>query len=145
MCWVTNGTDYSGYTASPSRAECPSGYKWIQIAIDPDVLGGVTTGGAMTDGTWMVEFKLKVSNNAHVGDEGIVYMSEDWVRTEDNNNGLMFYGWLNNRTDKVWTSYNNKVNPDLSLATDTVTAKSFFPVRNITGIPEISGSDFIIS
>ncbi|MBR4766151.1 MAG: InlB B-repeat-containing protein, partial [Clostridia bacterium] len=117
----TNGTDYSGYTASPSRSECPSGYNWIQVSIDPDVLGGVSTGGQMNDGTWMVQFKLRVKSTATPGSSGIVYMDNAWTRDPDNNNGTMFYGWLDSASTTVWNSHNNYVTPLLQLATDTVT------------------------
>ena len=116
----TNGTDYSGYTASPARDECPAGYNWIQVSIDPDVLGGVTTGGAMNDGTWMVQFQLRVKDNAVRGSVGRIYMDNAWTRDPDNNNGTMFYGWLNSATANVWNSYNNHVTPLLQLAEDEV-------------------------
>ena len=117
----TNGTDYSGYTASPARDECPSGYNWIQISIDPDVLGGVSTGGAMNDGTWMVQFKLKVKSTATPGSTGKIYMDNAWTRDPDNNSGTMFYGWLESASANVWNSFNNHVTPLLQLAEDTVT------------------------
>ena len=133
----TNGTDYTGYTASPARSECPSGYNWIQIAIDPDVLGGVTTGGQMNDGTWMVQFKLRVKNDESLrGTSGIIYMDNAWTRDPDNNNGTMFYGWLDSASTTVWNSHNNFVTPLLQLATDTVTvATQPAPQSKITADP----------
>ena len=116
----TNGTDYSGYTASPARDECPAGYNWIQVSIDPDVLGGVTTGGMMNDGTWMVQFQLKVKDNAVRGSVGKIYMDNAWTRDPDNNNGTMFYGWLESASANVWNSFNNHVTPLLQLAEDEV-------------------------
>ena len=132
----TNGTDYTGYTASPARAECPSGYNWIQISIDPDVLGGVSTGGEMNDGKWMVQFKLRVKDTAARGSEGIIYMDNAWTRDPDNNSGTMFYGWLASASTTVWNSHNNFVTPLLQLATDTVTiAMEPAPQSTITANP----------
>ena len=118
--------DVTGYTAS-TAAQWPtdirsysSDYNWIQIAIDPDIAGGNLTPGAMNDGTWVVEFKLKVNANAP-GSTGDIFMDNAWTRTEENNDGTMFYGWCQNANTNVWNSYNNRVTPVLDLATATVT------------------------
>lgn len=116
---ATIGSDYSGYTASPANANCPSGYKWIQIAIDPDVQNGKYLPGAMNDGKWVVEFELRIKSTAT--GSGIVYMSNDWTRNASNLGGVQFFGRCANATTFVWESTNYDVTPDLTLATSTVT------------------------
>ena len=111
------------YTAVTNSANMPwptgldsTKYAAIQIAIDPTVALDNYNTEPMADGTWMVEFQLKVKDTAAPGEyKNAVYMAEEWVRNENNLTGTMFYGWTKSSTS-VLDTYNNVVTPDLTTA-----------------------------
>ena len=94
-------------------------YNAIQIAIDPTVSADNFNCEPMDGKTWMVEFKLKVKDNAT--GEGTIYMDNAWTRTVDNIMGTMFYGWGGTDAETtVIDTENNRVTPDLSFASRTL-------------------------
>ena len=88
-------------------------YNAIQIAIDPTVTVDNYTTAPMKDGKWLVEFKLKVKDNAT--GTGKVYMDNVWTRSSSNIMGTMFYGWSDEEVP-VFNTTNDKVTPDLENA-----------------------------
>jgi hypothetical protein len=68
-------------------------YNAMMVTIDPTVSTTNYNCEPMSDGTWLIEFQLRVKETATAGDSGTVYMSNDWTRTADNIMGTMFYGW----------------------------------------------------
>ncbi len=98
--------------------DAKSDYSAIQIAIDPNITEDNYKTKAMKDESWLVEFKLKIKDDAT--GSGRVYMDNAWTRTEENPLGLMFYGWTKN-ADNVWNTTNNVVVPELTYAYAEVT------------------------
>ena len=95
-------------------------YNAIQVAIDPTIAIDNYNCEPMADGTWMLEFKLKVKEDTTV-DEGKIFMDNAWTRDENNNMGTMFYGWGETANTSVVDTYNNKVTPELQYANVTLT------------------------
>ena len=95
------------------------GYNAVQVAIDPTVAADNYNCEPMADGTWMIEFKLKVKDDAT--GSGTIFMDNAWTRDANNPAGTMFYGWANSASTTVVDTYNNKVTPDLQDATVTLT------------------------
>ncbi len=101
-------------------------YNAMMVTIDPTVTSTDYYCKPMSDGTWLVEFRLRVKDNA-TGD-GTVYMSNEWTRTADNIMGTMFYGWAApNVETSVADTNNSTVEPNLDLATQTLTIDSTVP------------------
>jgi len=95
-----------------------STYNAMMVTIDPTVTTTNFNCEPMADGTWLVEFQLKVKENA--SGSGTVYMHNDWTRTADNIMGTMFYGWAETKDTSVAETFNNVVEPNLSKATATI-------------------------
>ena len=96
-----------------------STYNAMMVTIDPTVTTTNYNCEPMADGTWLVEFQLKVKDNAT--GSGTVYMHNDWTRTADNIMGTMFYGWAETKDASVAETFNNVVEPNLTKATATIT------------------------
>ena len=94
-------------------------YNAMMVTIDPTVTTTNFNCEPMADGTWLVEFQLKVKDDAT--GSGTVYMHNDWTRTADNIMGTMFYGWAETSDASVADTFNNVVEPNLSKATATIT------------------------
>ncbi len=101
-------------------------YAAMQIAIDPTVAADDYFVAPMKDGEWLIEFQLKVKDNAT--GSGKVYMDNAWTRSGANPMGTMFYGWAENSTDPVYDTINNTVYPDLTNATETIVLDATPPV-----------------
>lgn len=101
-------------------------YAAMQIAIDPTVTADDYNVAPMNDGEWLIEFQLKVKDDAT--GSGTVYMDNAWTRSGVNPMGTMFYGWAENSTDAVFDTINNTVYPDLTNATETVVLDATAPV-----------------
>ena len=102
-----------------------SNYSAMQIAIDPTVAIDDYDVAPMKDGEWLVEFQLRVKDNAT--GSGTVYMDNAWTRTASNPMGTMFYGWAE-KGDAVFDTTNDTVYPDLESATVTVVLDETAPV-----------------
>ena len=100
-------------------------YKAMMITIDPTITADDYYCAPLNDGKWLVEFKLKVKDDAT--GSGKVYMSNDWTRTEDNIMGTQFYGWSKSVNDSVADTYNNKVTPNLDAAYAIITIDEVIP------------------
>ena len=100
-------------------------YKAMMVAIDPTVSTGNTNCEPMSDGEWIVEFKLKVKDNAT--GSGKVFMDNAWTRNQENIMGTMFYGWAEDSTVSVADTQNNVVTPFLQDATATITVDEEIP------------------
>ncbi|MEE1012476.1 MAG: InlB B-repeat-containing protein [Acutalibacteraceae bacterium] len=96
-----------------------STYNAMMVTIDPTVTTTNFNCEPMADGTWLVEFQLKVKDNAT--GSGTVYMHNDWTRTADNIMGTMFYGWAETKDASVAETFNSVVEPNLAKATATIT------------------------
>ena len=111
------------YTAVTNSASMPwptgldsTKYAAMQIAIDPTVALDNYNTEPMADGTWLLEFQLKVKDTAESKEyKNAVYMSEEWIRNADNPTGTMFFGW-SKESGSVLDTYNNVVTPDLTTA-----------------------------
>ena len=95
-------------------------YNAMMVTIDPTITSTNHNCEPMADGTWLVEFQLRVKDAAGKG-EGTVYMHNDWTRTADNIMGTMFYGWAETNDTSIANTFNNVVEPNLSKATATIT------------------------
>ena len=100
-------------------------YKAMMVAIDPTISAGNTNCEPMSDGEWIVEFKLRVKADAT--GSGKVFMDNAWTRNQDNIMGTMFYGWAEDSTVSVADTYNNVVTPFLNDATATITLDEEIP------------------
>ncbi len=100
-------------------------YKAMMIAIDPTISAGNTNCEPMSDGEWIVEFKLKVKDNAT--GSGTVFMDNAWTRNQENIMGTMFYGWAETGEEDVSNTQNNVVTPFLKDATATITVDEEIP------------------
>ena len=107
-------------------AEEMNDYAAMQIAIDPTVAADDYFVAPMKDGEWLVEFQLRVKDDAT--GSGKVYMDNAWTRSGANPMGTMFYGWAENSTDPVYDTVNNTVYPDLENATETIVLDATPPV-----------------
>ncbi len=101
-------------------------YKAMMVAIDPTISAGNINCEPMSDGEWIVEFKLRVKADAT--GSGKVFMDNAWTRNQDNVMGTMFYGWAESKTTSVADTYNNVVTPFLQDATATITLNEELPV-----------------
>ena len=113
-------------------------YKAMMITIDPTITADDYYCAPLNDGTWLVEFKLKVKDDAT--GSGKVYMSNDWTRTEDNIMGTQFYGWSKSTNDSVADTYNNKVTPNLDAAYAVITVNETEPVKSTVTINANGGA-----
>ena len=95
-----------------------STYNAMMVTIDPTVTTTNYNCEPMSDGTWLVEFQLRVKDGAT--GSGTVYMHNDWTRTANNIMGTMFYGWAETNDAEVGETYNNVVEPNLAKATATI-------------------------
>lgn len=141
------------YTAVTNSANMPwptgldsNKYAAMQIAIDPTVALDNYNTEPMKDGTWMIQFQLKVKDTATAGTyDDAVYMSNAWTRNEDNLTGTMFYAWTKTSAS-VLETYNNVVTPDLTDATVTIVIDEQIPddttVTIRTGSDEIGYGQF---
>ncbi len=100
-------------------------YNAMQIAIDPTVALDNFNCEPMDGDTWMIEFKLKVKEDAT--GSGKIYMDEAWARTPDNVMGTMFYGWSSSgepegfdKDGSVINTENDRVIPELTDAMRTL-------------------------
>ena len=100
-------------------------YKAMMVAIDPTISTGNINCEPMSDGEWIVEFKLKVKADAT--GSGKVFMDNAWTRNQENIMGTMFYGWAEDSTVSVADTYNNVVTPVLQDATATITIDEELP------------------
>ena len=100
-------------------------YKAMMVAIDPTISAGNTNCEPMSDGEWIVEFKLRVKADAT--GSGKVFMDNAWTRNQENIMGTMFYGWAEDSTVSVADTYNNVVTPFLQDATATITLNEEIP------------------
>ena len=109
-----------------ARTEGSAYYKAMMITIDPTITADDYFCAPLNDGKWLVEFQLKVKDNAT--GSGKVFMSNDWTRTEDNIMGTQFYGWAKEPGDSVADTYNNKVLPNLDNAYAIINIDEEVPV-----------------
>ena len=116
---VTNDATLSRVWPS-ELADVRADYNAMMVTIDPTVTSTNYNCEPMSDGKWLVEFKLKVKDTATEGDSGTVYMSNEWTRTADNIMGTMFYGWAETGDATVAETYNQAVTPNLDTATATI-------------------------
>ena len=100
-------------------------YKAMMVTIDPTISAGNFNCEPMSDGEWIVEFKLKVKDNAT--GSGTVFMDNAWTRNQDNIMGTMFYGWAETADVSVADTQNNVVTPFLQDATATITVDEEIP------------------
>ena len=114
-------------------------YKAMMVTIDPTVSTGNFNCEPMSDGEWIVEFKLKVKDNA-VG-SGKVFMDNAWTRNQENIMGTMFYGWAENTSVSVADTQNNVVTPFLQDATATITLDEEIPA-NVTITVDANGGSW---
>ena len=128
---------YTAVTES-SNLPWPAGmdsttYNAMQIAIDPTVAVDNYNCEPMDGNTWMIEFKLKVKDDAT--GSGKIFMDNAWTRTPDNIMGTMFYGWSatgeigENGEGSVINTENNRVTPELSDALRTLRIDTEEPVE----------------
>lgn len=103
-------------------------YSAMQIAIDPQISEDNFTTAPMQDGKWLVEFQLKVRDDAT--GTGKVFMENTWTRSGSNIMGTMFYGWSESESP-VFNTTNDKVTPDLTNAVVEISLDST-PVQQST-------------
>jgi len=132
---------YSAVTNS-SSLRWPSGldqskYAAMQIAIDPNVTTTNYDTEPMEDESWILEFKLKVKDNAT--GSGEVLMDNAWTRSPENPMGTMFYGWTSTR-DSVMNTTNNLVMPDLQYAYSSISVDDGTPVTTTVNISSVNGA-----
>ena len=119
------------YTAVTESSNLPwpagmdsSTYNAMQIAIDPTVALDNFNCEPMDGETWMIEFKLRVKDDAT--GSGKIFMDNAWSRTPDNIMGTMFYGWSSSGVvdedgnGSVINTENNRVVPELTDALRTL-------------------------
>ena len=112
-------------------------YNAAQIAIDPTVAVDNFNCEPMNGDTWMVEFKLRVKDDAT--GEGKIYMDNAWSRTPDNIMGTMFYGWASSGETSVIDTENNRVTPDLFYAERTLKIDSEENVQTKVTLDAVDG------
>ena len=93
-------------------------YDAMMVTIDPTVSLDNYNTEPMSDGEWIVEFRLRVKSTAT--GSGKVYMDNAWTRTPDNVMGTMFYGW-SAKSSSVADTTNNVVIPNLDNAYAVIT------------------------
>ena len=108
--FVTNGKWPDGISSDT--------YNAMMVTIDPTVTSNNYNCEPMSDGTWLIEFQLKVKDTA--SGSGVVYMDNKWTRTADNIMGTMFYGWAETKDTSVADTTNNVVEPNLDKAIVTL-------------------------
>ena len=118
-------TDISTENWPDSMKSLSGQYAAMLLTIDPTVTVADYNTEPMSDGLWLVEFQLKVKDDAT--GSGTVYMDNAWTRNADNPMGTMFYGW-SEKSVSVLETYNNVVTPDLDEATATITIDETEPV-----------------
>lgn len=111
-------------------------YTAMQIAIDPNVTATNYDTEPMADETWILEFKLRIKDDAT--GSGEVFMDNAWTRSADNPMGTMFYGWTSSK-DSVMNTTNNVVMPDLQYAHSVVTVGDGIPVYRTVNISAVNG------
>ena len=128
-----------GLARTETKADGSSAYyKAMMVAIDPTISAGNTNCEPMSDGEWIVEFKLKVKEDAT--GSGKVFMDNAWTRNQDNIMGTMFYGWAEDSTVSVADTYNNVVTPVLQDATATITLNEEVPAESTITVVANGGS-----
>ncbi len=86
-------------------------YSAVIVSIDPQDYTKKTA--LMNDQSWLIELRFKIKSTAT--GSGVIYMDNAWTRCDDNPAGYMFYGYSSDEAN-IWTTTNNRVVPDLSLA-----------------------------
>ena len=102
-------------------------YKAMMVAIDPTISANNYNCEPMSDGEWIVEFKLKVKEDAT--GSGKVFMDNAWTRNQENIMGTMFYGWAEDKTVSVADTQNNVVTPVLDDAFAVITIETEAPAE----------------
>ena len=102
-------------------------YKAMMIAIDPTISAGNYNCEPMSDGEWIVEFKLRVKEDAT--GSGKVFMDNAWTRSQENIMGTMFYSWAESKTTSVADTQNNLVTPILEDAVAIINIETEAPAN----------------